>query len=53
MITQAVYSVHSLPLGTLTEFFVNRGIETLSPAGFYAIRVFTGLPASAPPCSFS
>ena len=38
MITQAVYSVHSLPLGTLTEFFVNRGIETLSPAGFYAIQ---------------
>ena len=38
MITQAVYSVHSLPLGALTEFFVNRGIETLSPAGFYAIE---------------
>jgi len=38
MITQALYSVHSLSLGWLTEFFVNRGIETLSPAGFYAIE---------------
>ena len=43
MITNDLYTVHSLLFGGATEFFVSRGIETLTPAGFYAIQVVYGL----------